>query len=39
MVDVVLHTPDKSQGSSQYDARRDPIEEGQTPKNGKWLMS
>jgi two-component system cell cycle sensor histidine kinase/response regulator CckA len=35
MVDVVLHTPNKSQGSSQYDAPRDvKLEEGQTPKGG-----
>ena len=37
MVDVVLHTPDKSQGSRQYDARRDvgKREQGQTPKEGE----
>jgi DNA-binding NtrC family response regulator len=33
MVDVVLHTPDKSQGSRQYDTRGDTgkPEQGQTP--------
>ena len=37
MVDVVLHTPDKSQGSRHYDARRDvgKPEQGQTPKRGR----
>jgi DNA-binding NtrC family response regulator len=34
MVDVVLHTPDKSQSGRQYDSRADAAkpEEGQTPK-------
>jgi len=33
MIDVVLHTPDKSQGGRQYDAREDAgkPEAGQTP--------
>jgi two-component system cell cycle sensor histidine kinase/response regulator CckA len=36
MVNVVLHTPNKSQGSSQYDARRDAKPEaGQTSKGSK----
>ena len=39
MIDVVLHTPDKSQGARQYDTREDigKSEEGQTPepKNGR----
>jgi DNA-binding NtrC family response regulator len=36
MVNVVLHTPNKSQGSSQYDARRDVKPEGsQTPEKDK----
>lgn len=37
MVDVVLHTPNKSQGSRQYDARVDAgkPEEGQVPKESK----
>jgi two-component system cell cycle sensor histidine kinase/response regulator CckA len=36
MVNVVLHTPDKSQGGRQYDTRGDTgkPEEGQTPKEG-----
>ena len=34
MIDVVLHTPDKSQGSHQYDTRADieKPERDQTPK-------
>ena len=36
MINVVLHTPDKSQGSSQYDTRRDAKPEaGQTAKGSK----
>jgi DNA-binding NtrC family response regulator len=37
MVNVVLHTPDKSQGGRQYDTRGDTgkPEEGQTPKDTK----